>query len=1374
MSIDFLGEKKLKIWSKAVTSQVLVWQDGSAADADATILVNNAFRDGYQGLAHSSKSMQRVMIDVEELSTSRTGKEFVFNVQDFLNRNTFALGPGDVVEFYATNGSTPSSFSGSFPAWHSANQGAAQTLLFFGFIRDVKRVERVGGFAKYQVTCEDAIAKSNVIKLQQSKPNAVTIPWLIFNCDRYDDTDYFFSVKTVDSTTATIADRYGYAWPNNTTKSKMTLQEIFEYLEDAYQADLFTRGIIDGANIFDPTDLAQFSAIYPPKTVFEASGFGNAVRQLLAANAPDFDVFVDPRTRLWRFVATAKDIVAGGFATIASTTIAKTKWVVDDASFFATSGTGSTVRLQSATDPRASEVAFVSAVNLGTQQVTLTTATSFAFGPGDYILPMYSATARPPAIQIDLEQDCKENDLAVDLNGVYTAVSIVSRKQKSSKIQVSQTADATYKFRLAKQYSTAIEANHRDTEHRNRRIDRGLDGNGLIINEIETADLLGSPVTRIYFSEESSLYAHDHEIGDGLGYAAEWTGTAFHLLTYDAGATNCESQAITAVIERFTRAGWADAAQTKRRFCIQLDKDLVAQVPTMKGAITHSTTGDRFEMSSSDVHGPVSSNARWNVGRLWKVESTTPDNDARYADNAGCPAEATFLARNQEMTTITAVPVERVTESGPPSDFAAAARWAGMAAARAEVANGPPRIFWLRPPDPGPTFAQLCAKLPPPIEKPVTFTLSMNYYSHQVLQVRSPSSGFTGNAWLWHKHAEELQLVMDSFEDESQSDQFSLIAESIRSRISDPSYTGSLTLRGITRWLPLCDLGFRVTFGPGDTGYNGGVVTEQRRFWGLCETIRYSFKDGVTSLSFHSTGFGQTLQKDLFERQFVSETAEMKALAERVRRNEQLLNCVATRDPGPTAQVTDGCRVSAGPQSVVRKTTTINVKEIGGGYGETSMGAPQGSAGGLVGDPGSNRGSMDFNPAWIIERNYLGKPFAISNPGGAVYGGTDTGSRFVPSFVDPGNPIGLPQHTADSLNEIGLAVLGIDLQTPKQSTLVECTSGSTTTIIQLLNAIPDDGRFVGGFIEFRENGVARPKYTIASHTAHSVTLTGAMSEAAPVSGAMATIWAARLPDLNPTDFPQGGRMFKDRVGSWFVASQGQIYPATLAGTTLSKASSATAPDLGVITKKSFDGLVIDHEQWIDFSANPSFDGGTGTIAATNPGQTSATVYNGDLSIYNYTDGSKRGNLIVYRLPTDLDESSPLSLTVIYRLNGAVGGTPNVEISIDALVTMDSDPPTTGTTVKANITQNMDTLARVSTDIVHHAMGNLLSSMTGLKGGLLHGVIYRDATGSADDYTGTVQAVGAVLRMKRRIGGSDNDGNQIGGADAEDTARLLLR
>jgi hypothetical protein len=284
-----------------------------------------------------------------------------------------------------------------------------------------------------------------------------------------------------------------------------------------------------------------------------------------------------------------------------------------------------------------------------------------------------------------------------------------------------------------------------------------------------------------------------------------------------------------------------------------------------------------------------------------------------------------------------------------------------------------------------------------------------------------------------------------------------------------------------------------------------------------------------------------------------------------------------------------------------------------------------------------------------------------------------------------------------------------------------------------------------------------------------------MSEAAPGTGAAATVWAARIPTLNPTDFPNGGRPFKDASGSWFVATRGQLVPATLGGTTLSKATSTTPADLRVVTRREIEAKMMDWEVFVDFSAGRNHDANTGSIANTNPSYAAAGTYNAAMAYYGWADTQKRGNLIQFMVPKDLDTTQAITIELVAELSGSISSGNTIVISGDFRAVADNEAAETGGVTNAvKVAKNIESSGYASLDLLRMDLGTMFAANTLDPGDFVHGVVYRD-TGSdaADTYTGTVRAIGVVVRGKRRLGGSTNDGNQIGGADGEDSARLLM-
>ena len=104
--------KKLKIWSASDPSQVVVFQDGTASDADATMKFDNGFRDGYSFPQMVPGSTFRMSVSGMRLSARRDGKTFEFRIQDWVNFNNLQLAAGDRVEFWCDQEAVTS--SGSF------------------------------------------------------------------------------------------------------------------------------------------------------------------------------------------------------------------------------------------------------------------------------------------------------------------------------------------------------------------------------------------------------------------------------------------------------------------------------------------------------------------------------------------------------------------------------------------------------------------------------------------------------------------------------------------------------------------------------------------------------------------------------------------------------------------------------------------------------------------------------------------------------------------------------------------------------------------------------------------------------------------------------------------------------------------------------------------------------------------------------------------------------------------------------------------------------------------------------------------------------------------------------------------------------------
>ncbi|HGY90390.1 MAG TPA: hypothetical protein ENK43_04360 [Planctomycetes bacterium] len=1162
--------KLLKIYSKQVPGQIVLFKDGTAPtaeDSDATIIVTDGFKLGYNPAGGDINRSDRICIAVDSLECSRTGKILRFRVTDFVNQNNLALGYGDRIRFLLDQGPNISG-GGSFPSWHSnALPSSVMVEHFQGFIRSMKRVRQEGGISEFQIEAVDALTWSDEFKVVQSLADGINIPtFIVGEIDpKKDKNDWFLGIKKIDNDPT-----YGFGNPR-IPDLKMTVGDILDYLQVVYATQLSDLDMLGSSGIFDSAELATLTYV-PPKMVFENQGFGSVVRRIMRTAYPDYDIRVDPRTRIWHFVDTSRDLIQEGFTTVTSQPAAN-QVIVADAAGFATTGPGSSIRLASQVNLYETEVLDVQAVDEATKTITFTANSIFTYVSGDLALPMDDVSSRPPTIPIDLEQYSSENSLSVDLSQSYSAVRVIGTQQKTERIKIGfSNPNQGPNLKITPTWNPAYDSNYSPSLHQWRTSDRGADGDGVVIDSIETVNAK----TRIHFSSLTSAYLDDHEVVDGSGNG-EWTGAVVLLLTQQG--LDIEPAAVTAVIEGFYNDGWVDApTNTIRRYSLHLDRDIQQNAPYLQSEVVDGVgMGDRFELTQSSLYQPQAPNQRWTQGRVFHIENTTAIDEGQFVTDFTCPPEFTYPVANQS---IVQQPVQAQSSTITPSGDQNVLDFFGLTSGPSLNANSnsiqSARIYFM-PSRPVADPAQKTTCIPQPPPPLPKADLEADKFSLEVHQVRVPATGNAGGAFWNYKHAKELIVSFDSYEDDSQDEQFAAIGSALWRRFNQAQYTGQIDLIGLVLWLPLADLGFRVTLGSGTPG----ISNDQARFYGLCQSISYDFNNGTASIAFDSRGFLDDLRENLFERKFVSETAEMRNIRLELERQKRELECLRTRPNPQPPPVTDGCSVYLpGGQTVVHTKTKVEIKEDSTGIEPTGLDTPNSTSDG-GGGPGG--GAMNYQAPWVVERDFTGAAAAFFAPNAAIYGGTENGTLFTPDPTTPANWMPLPFWNLQSQQEIQEAFSGIDLQSPPINMRVEIDSGSTATVLQLKNAIPNDGRFDGGFIEFAGQGFEpRPQYAVASHTGSTVTLASAMAESIPTAGMVGILWPKRIPTLDATDFPNGGTPFLDALGNWVVASGGTLTPATLTGNTLT-ATTGSPPTPTVDLGNS--GATQNVQGTIDFSSS---------------------------------------------------------------------------------------------------------------------------------------------------------------------------------------------
>ena len=1118
-------QKKLRL--RSPKGLVVVIQDGSAPDAEAdapgNIRVDDGFRVGHPN-PRSASFNQRITISIDRLEATRDqGKTLSFAVHDWTEHNHFELAPGTQVEFSCEGPAVYAAPGGFFPAWHAWEQAPGAAHMFFrGVVSDVPRTTNPAGLGSFRVECVDALSWANDVTLQQSIADGVDIPELTFNVEQRDSggDDWMTSVKAYTRLGGNSAlERFRIGNPSANEDPLMTLSEILEYLEAAYRSPLEDRGILpSGAPLFDPVEREELAGIVPPRTTLKG-GFGSAVRSLIRANVPELEIIVDPRTGTWHLVST-RDALVGEGETITAD-LGGGQYTVSDGSRFAVTGNGSTARVVSVSESYKTEVVAISAVD--GDNVTFE-APLFTFEAGDIIVPMYGVLDRVPIVQLR-DAEIREEELAVDLSQSYGAVKVTARRQKTERIELSTKASPDVAAKIASAWDAAYDATYRGPAHSERRTDKGADLNGIVIHEIDNTHT-GS--TWIYFSQLTSSFGADHAVTNGNLGQSEWTGAALHLLTQAAG--NISENNVSAIVTFFSPSGWIDSpADTERRFLVKLDRDIVALAPGLLSVLADGN-GDRFELSTSQVYKPTNPNGRWLANRYYQIENTTEVDEGRLLGDSNCIGTANYQGNFGQTLYSPALPALRST----PDIYSHQGQVNYHGFNPKDPFGGVVRAFLIQPPEPPPGFAELCAALPPQPPPPREIKREYDKWTLDVLSARVPAAGFAGNAHHFYGETKELVLLSDGLVREDQVENYEAVAERIWRRVSEPRYTGTLTLAGAADWLGFTDLAMRVRLEPGREGFAAGQPTERRRFWGLISSVSIDFASGQTQVAFGASGESD-YDIEVLERLFVDAETELAEVKARQLSLEEQFRCSQVNPPQPQPTVVSGCHVDYGGQDVAGKVAPIDLKDDALGGGETALGiSPPGDAS----NGPDNRGSRGFMRAYLGERDHEGKVAAVLVGSGAYYGGLEVGARFE---VDPTAPADMkhqPQVNSERIDELGKALFGVSIDAPAQNQTVRLAAGSTDLTLQLEIHIPNDGRFAGGYAEFYGVSAgleARPRYKIGSHTASSITLAARMDESVPPEGAAVRLWAPRLPRLDPSVFTtRGTAVYRDRVGELFA------------------------------------------------------------------------------------------------------------------------------------------------------------------------------------------------------------------------------------------------
>lgn len=253
-----------------------------------------------------------------------------------------------------------------------------------------------------------------------------------------------------------------------------------------------------------------------------------------------------------------------------------------------------------------------------------------------------------------------------------------------------------------------------------------------------------------------------------------------------------------------------------------------------------------------------------------------------------------------------------------------------------------------------------------------------------------------------------------------------------------------------------------------------------------------------------------------------------------------------------------------------------------------------------------------------VEVDFEGKAFVITERGAIATGTISSGIFTLDGTTS------LPSYRPDRLQrEMDAAIYFMGLTDPQREafyTNYYCVTdtGSTTSVIKIAEpTLPAMAATASHTLHILDayDGPPRPAYTVDSVSGgDTITLTGAMSEAAPGAGVKCILIAKRKPLPDASDFPNPSFGFK--IGSnWFVieSSTGKIWRASLSGSTLSKvASGSGAADMQIGWTAGNGNVTVTHKPrgaW-DFSG-ATFTAASIPVSAVDGAVTTGAI--GDLA-----------------------------------------------------------------------------------------------------------------------------------------------------------------
>lgn len=1228
---DAISNKKLKVFHQ--NGDVSVFQDGNAADADVTtgLRFDDFFLDGadivgYDDLPKSN--YVRISLGQMEFAFNDAAT-FNFFVKDRIVTNYLNIELNDTVEFWADVGDSVSTSITNFPSWHHANQ-SGQIRVFRGRVqtKTPKFGENDEGF---EVSCSDPMAWADDVTIVRDL-GTVELPHLTINAET-DEREWWQSIKKSNAPTWPTRPTFGTGNPT-TDGGKLTARDVLAYLGDTYASELTSFGVKESAvSIFHDDDLEPLT-VELPKVDFVSVGFKTAVERVLGFT-PDYGLVVDPKTTQWRIVKTRHTVEPGVRTDVTSWTDngSTIDIGVSDTSIFSTTSTdpGYWALIVNGDDSRQS--AYMTVQSIGVGEITVG-----AFGStmpvGSYIYPMEGTADQLPVVKFDIKNDVQNFDVAEDFDGVYTAVSIYSYKQQTEEKIVTRyeggagSITVPANLQQVPAWDTEFEANW-SVDKGDRENDFGYLGTGIQIYDITVT----GGVSVISYLSAQSAYGQDQDVLLGVG---EWEGCAAYINVHDGNDISDSNPRIASRITNMTVSS-SIAGSGQHGYAITLAHDLEGHADGLGTIYTTSSPGAGGEVDSfiitqdlnlKDLDGgrAVSNfNANFEVYRKWGVSSTA--SEIIQTENNGANCNVTTVANGASV-------ISNPPQAGynPTASTAAPMTFDELNTfwtQRVGAGNFFTRGFFLKKPQVPPT-ANACHTQPPEPRKIETkYTTSKD----SVHQVRIPASGYGGRAFASFGVQRELRVSTDRFVEQEQAPVYEDIARAILRDVSEPQYTGSISLSGVQEWFALSDMLCQCQIRNDDFTYHTVGWSYINKFMAPMAAITFDLSTNTTQVQFDRRGVSEKLNARTLESLYVSKDTlfaqNEKAAKAALEAQKKAEKCAAKIEPAVVPSI-PACRViypnpggggGGGGGFGGGKGPTVPPKQEGQGTNEAPIAAPS-STGGRSNDYRNFGAGADG----FVERDYEGNVSFWPSTGGMIPG-TESGSDFTEAPTTAYKYRALPQVLKDDLQNIAGGLIGAKTVYAGNQVQGIIGSGSTTTVIQISSPGLTASDFADGTLEILD-GTPRPVYSITSNTASTVTLSSAMSEDAPPEGAVAVLRAEAKLKKDGT-LPAGSTMIQDANGNWFAVeadgthtsaevSSGELTEKTSSPNTAHYEFGASGVEIEAQGEWDFSNATIKNEK-AAIGGERAYAGGS---------YTGAIARNSNVRVFSANNNNVAGRLIV--------------------------------------------------------------------------------------------------------------------------------------------------